>query len=272
MFKKILSSFSLLIFLSGSLSLTGCATLGGGAPSEEQINAEAAKAYQEVKAKSKLSTNQNWNAMVQRVTKRIAAATGENFAWEAILIENPEPNAWCMPGGKIAVYTGIMPVVKTEAALAAVLGHEVAHATLRHGQKGYARAIEEQASGALLGVATIVGGQLLCKTDQCKQWAAIGGSVGGLALQFYNRKFSRSDEADADSKGLMYMAQSGYQPTEAVNLWNRMGAASGGQGVPEWMSTHPSGDNRIKALSNEMPAAEKVYQQAPQKYGLGQNI
>lgn len=140
-----------ILLLIGFIYFSGCATLGGGsAPSEDEINAESLKAYSEVKAKSKISKNREWSEMVQRVSQRIAAASGENFQWEAILIEDPSPNAWCMPGGKIAVYTGIMPVLKTEGALAAVLGHEVAHATQRHGQKQYARAIQENQTGLII--------------------------------------------------------------------------------------------------------------------------
>ena len=108
----------LLVFVN----LVGCATTSDSeVPTEALINAESAKAYQDVKTKSKFSNNRQWNDIVQRVAKRIAIASGENFQWEAVLIENPEPNAWCMPGGKIAVYTGIIPILKTEAALAAVL-------------------------------------------------------------------------------------------------------------------------------------------------------
>ena len=116
----------LLVFIMGCSSITK-------EPSEEQINAEALKAYEEVKSKAKRSTNAEWTRMVDRVASRIAKASGENFKWEWILIDDPQVNAWCMPGGKMAVYTGIMPVLKNEAALAAVMGHEVAHATERHG-------------------------------------------------------------------------------------------------------------------------------------------
>lgn len=270
MAKKFILSFSLIVSIALSGFVSGCATTGGSTPSEAEINAEAAKAYQEFKNKSKISTNKQWNDMVQRVTQRIAAASGENFQWEAVLVENNEPNAWCMPGGKIAVYTGIMPIVKTEAALAAVLGHEVAHATRRHGLKNYARAIQESQTGMVIGLATIVGGQLLCKSEECQKWTALGGAAAGIALTFFNRKFSRADEGEADSYGLEYMSKAGYQPTESVELWKRMNAAGGGQ-IPEWMSTHPSGDNRIKALNNEMPKAQQIYQQAPNKYGLGQS-
>lgn len=254
-------------------SSVNCSTLTNGqTPSEGEINTEAAKAYSDIKAKSKISNRQDWNAMVQRVAKRIAAASGENFQWEAILIESPEPNAWCMPGGKIAVYTGIMPVLKTEGALAAVLGHEVAHATRRHGLKGYARAIEEQQTGALIGVATAVGGQLLCKTENCRLLTGLGGAAAGIALTFFNRKFSRGDESEADQFGQNYMAKAGYDPSESIKLWERMGALKGGATPPEWMSTHPSDVHRREQLNQWLPESQRIYLQAPQKYGTGHEI
>ncbi|MBL7556244.1 MAG: M48 family metallopeptidase [Bdellovibrionaceae bacterium] len=251
---------------------TGCSSLAKAqTPSEEEINAESAKAYQEVKAKSKISNRKDWNDMVQRVANRIARASGENFQWEIVLIDNEEPNAWCMPGGKMAVYTGIMPILKTEGALAAVMGHEVAHATRRHGQKGYARAIEEQQTGALIGVATAVGGQILCKTEQCRLLAGIGGAAAGVALTFFNRKFSREDETEADQVGQVLMAKAGYDPAESIVLWERMNAAKGGE-APEWMSTHPSDANRRAKLTQLLPQAQQVYQQSAEKYGKGATI
>src|SRR5690606_19425350 len=123
-------------------------------------NAEAEKAYAEVKKTAKISSNRKWTQMVQRVANRIAKASGENFDWEVILIEDKQVNAWCMPGGKMAVYTGIMPVLQTEGALAAVMGHEVAHATLRHGKKGYARAMQTKMTGALVGMGVLIGGEV----------------------------------------------------------------------------------------------------------------
>lgn len=252
--------------------LTSCSSMGVKEPSDADINAQAAKAYVEVKSKSKISTNKDWNDMVQRVANRIAASSGEKFQWEYVLIESPEVNAWCMPGGKIAVYTGIMPVLKTEGALAAVLGHEVAHATLRHGKQQYARAMKENLWGVAAGVATVVGGQILCKTETCKKLAALGGVAAGFAITFFDRKFSRKDETDADKEGQIYMARAGYDPAEAPRLWDRMSAASGGKAPPEFMSTHPSDANRKANLSSWMPEAERAYQQAPHKYGVGQPI
>lgn len=267
--KSILFSFLFLISVMGS---SGCSTMAQSqTPSEAEINAESSKAYAEVKAKSKLSNRQDWNEMVQRVGRRIAVASGENFDWEIILIESNEPNAWCMPGGKMAVYTGIMPILKTEGALAAVMGHEVAHATRRHGQKAYARAIEEQQTGALLGVAAAVGGQLLCKTENCRLLAGLGGAAAGVALTFFNRKYSREDESDADQVGQIFMAKAGYEPSESIALWERMGAAKSST-PPEWMSTHPSDTNRRSKLSQWLPQAQQVYSGAPQKYGRGVDI
>lgn len=253
--------------------LSSCATKPEDAGiSESEINAEAAKAYAEIKAKSKISQNKEWTAMVQRVAHRIAQASGEKFNWEYVLIESKEVNAWCMPGGKIAVYTGIMPVLKTEGALAAVLGHEVAHATLRHGMAGYARAKQNNTLGLIVGGATALGGQLLCQTDSCRQWAAIGGFAAGFAIAFLDRKFSRGDETSADQAGQIYMARAGYDPSESIKLWERMNTSKGGAEPPEFMSTHPSDQNRRNSLSNWLATANAEYNKAPQKYGTGEAI
>ncbi len=240
--------------------------------SEPEINAEAAKAYAEIKSKSKLSNNAEWNAMVQRVAQRIAKASGEPFQWDVILIDSPEVNAWCMPGGKMAVYTGIMPVLKTEGALAAVMGHEVAHATLRHGMAGYARAKKSNYAGLAIGVASVIGGEILCKTQECKQWSQLGGVAAGFAITFLDRKFSRGDESSADKEGQILMARAGYDPKESLQLWPRMTAANKGAAPPEFISTHPSDTTRQGNLTNWLPQAEAEYAKSSQKYGIGANI
>lgn len=254
--------------LTLTLFFTGCAS----APKEADINAEALKAYNEVKAKSKISTNKEWTDMLNRVAPRIAKASGENFQWEWMLIDSPEVNAWCMPGGKMAVYTGIMPVLKNEAALAAVLGHEVAHATKRHGKEQYARAMKQNVAGLVIGGAAILGGQLLCKTDTCKTLTGLGGAAAGFAIQFFSMKYSRDDETEADEYGQEYMARAGYDPAENIELWKRMGAANQGKAPPEFMSTHPSDVNRQANLKKWLPRAEDIYTKSPVKYGLGENI
>ncbi len=248
---------------------------GGGVvkePNDADINAEAATAYREVKAKSKVSKNAEWNAMVQRVATRIAKASGEDFKWEYVLIESPEVNAWCMPSGKIAVYTGIMPVLKTEGALAAVLGHEVAHATRRHGKQQFARAANNKLAGLLVGGAAIIGGQLLCKSSSCKLLTGLGGAAAGLAATFFTLKYSRGDETEADKYGQIYMAKAGYAPSESIHLWERMAAAHNGKAPPELLSTHPSDANRRNNLTAWLPEAEQLYNEAPQKYGTGEAI
>lgn len=264
--------FSILALILTLMTLFGGCSSITKEPSDEEINAAAAKAYEEVKAKAKISNNVEWTKMVDRVAARIAKSSGENFKWEWMLIDSPEVNAWCMPGGKMAVYTGIMPVLKTEAALAAVMGHEVAHATRRHGKARYARAIKGNLAGLVIGGAAAIGGQLLCKTNTCRTLTGLGGAAAGFALQFFDMKFSRKDETDADHVGQQYMAKAGYEPAEAIKLWERMGAASKGKAPPEILSTHPSDVTRRQDLSKWLPAAQETYRQAPQQYGLGEEI
>lgn len=260
---------ALLLFFIMSLNF-GCSSME---PTEKDINAQALKAYEEVKTKSKISTNREWTAMLNRVAPRIAQASGEkSFQWEWMLIESPEVNAWCMPGGKMAVYTGIMPVLKNEAALAAVLGHEVAHATRRHGKERYARAIKGNMAGLVIGAATVVGGKMLCKTKTCETLTGLGGAAAGFAITFFDMKFSRGDESEADNYGQEYMAKAGYEPSEAIKLWERMGEANKGKAPPEFMSTHPSDVTRRKQLTEWLPKAETLYSEAPHKYGLGEPI
>jgi metalloendopeptidase OMA1, mitochondrial len=261
-----------LILILITLSVISCKTSPEAAGiNEDEINAEAAKAYAEVISKSKISNNQAWTAIVNRVAQRIAKASGKPYNWEVVLIESKEVNAWCMPGGKMAVYTGIMPVVKTEAALAAVMGHEVAHATLKHGLQRYARAQSNNMIVAGAAVLTSVAAQALCKTENCKRYAAVGGLATALGVAFFDRKFSRGDETGADQEGQIYMARAGYDPAEAIKLWERMNAAGGGGG-PEFMSTHPADTTRRGNLTAWLPEAQRVYNAAPEKLGLGATI
>jgi predicted Zn-dependent protease len=264
------SAFVTIKIILASLVLVGCAA-DPNKISDKEINAQALKAYNEMKQKSKISDNAEWTAMVNRVAKRIADASGKDYQWEVMLIENKEPNAWCMPGGKMAVYTGIMPVLKTEAALAAVMGHEVAHATHNHGKKRYARAMSNNMTGLVIAGAAAVGGALLCKTRECQQLASLGGIAAGFAMEFFSRKFDRGEESEADKSGQIYMAKAGYDPAEAIKVWERMGALSASK-PPEWSSTHPSDTTRKTNLNAWLATAKRVYETAPVKYGIGEAI
>mgnify|MGYP006083485111 CR=1 FL=1 len=259
-----------LIFLI--VIITSCSTLPGmKGLSESDINKEAAKSYIQVKKSSKLSNNRRLTEMVNRVSRRIAKASGENFDWEVILIESKEINAWCMPGGKMAVYTGILPVLENEGALAAVMGHEVAHATLRHGKEGYVRAMKTKYTSLIGAGAMLIGGEILCKTEKCKTLSRLGAVATGFAAEFFNRKFSRSDETESDKVGQVYMAKAGYNPSEAPKVWERMKRA-GGQAPPEFMSTHPASDRRRHNLTDWLSDTMPIYRNSSVQYGTGERI
>lgn len=168
-----------------------------------------------------------------------------DYAWEYNLVDSKEVNAWCMPGGKIVVYTGILPITKDDAGLAAVMGHEVAHALANHGQQRMSAGLLQQAGGVAVAVAT--GGQDAQKQQEFMQYYGLASQVGGML------PFSRSHETEADKIGLMLMAIAGYAPENAVQVWERMSAKAGGQAPPEFLSTHPSNETRIANLKALIP-------------------
>jgi predicted Zn-dependent protease len=172
----------------------------------------------------------------------------KDYRWEYKLVENKEVNAWCMPGGKIVVYSGILPVTKTEAGLATVMGHEVAHALANHGQQRMSAGVFQQ-----LGAA---GTQILVseKNEQTQALAMQAYGTGSNVLGML--PFSRSHESEADEIGLTLMAIAGYNPTESIAFWQRMSANSGGAAPPEFMSTHPSDATRIANLQRLIPIAK----------------
>jgi predicted Zn-dependent protease len=218
------------------------------------------QAYQEVLSKNKLSKRRDWDEVLQRVGKRISqAANKPDFEWEFRLIESPEKNAFCLPGGKVAVYTGIIPILKNEAGMAAVIGHEVAHATLRHSGERLSANL-----GTQIGV--LVLGQILVGSDNPNKrlvMAALGlGAQVGVILPF-----SRANEAEADEIGLRYMAKAGYDPNQASLLWERFGASEKG-GPPVFLSTHPASKARQEALREQVPTVLPFYEKSP-KYGVG---
>ena len=172
----------------------------------------------------------------------------KDYQWEYKLVDDPSVNAWCMPGGKIVVYSGILPVTKDEAGLATVMGHEVAHALLNHGQQRMSAGMLQQVGAVGLGVAT---------GNKSEETQAIAMTAYGAGSQMFGMlPFSRSHESEADKIGLILMAIAGYNPEASVPFWKRMGEASGGQEPAEFMSTHPSHNTRVSNLTKWIPEAK----------------
>ncbi|SHI96960.1 Peptidase family M48 [Mesonia phycicola] len=212
--------------------------------------------YDQFLNENKVVTGSADAIMVKNVGQKIATAAErwlnangyqgylEDYRWEYNLVQDETVNAWCMPGGKIVVYTGILPITQDEAGLAVVMGHEVAHALANHGQQRMSATQLQQVGAA----ATAIGAQAAGVDEQTAGYFntayGIGSQVGVLL------PFSRSHETEADKIGLNIMAIAGYDPDEAADLWRRMKANSGGQSTPEFMSTHPSNDTRINNLES----------------------
>jgi predicted Zn-dependent protease len=243
-----------------SLGAAACATVGMTGRKQLLLLPEGEEqklglaSYEEILKKEKLSTDPQHNELVQRVGQRIAAATGRSdLAWEFKVIDNSQTiNAFCLPGGKVAVYTGILPVTQSEAGLAAVMGHEVAHAIARHGGERVSQQMVAQ-----LGLSAVSAGMSSRDPKTVETVTALlgAGTQVGVLLPF-----SRKQESEADYMGLIYMAKAGYDPREAVSFWERMSKASGGGKLPEFLSTHPADQTRIAELREKMPEALKHYQ------------
>jgi len=222
---------------------------------ESKLNAQAAEIYEKVKEKEKLITDTKQIDEIKEIGKKMENAIGEyfykeklndptvNFDWEYILIDNKKVrNAWCMPGGKIAVYTGILEVTKNTNGLAAVMGHEIAHAVAKH-------SVERASRGVILNTSTqlidIFSGGKLSQVNR-----ATGMNTVGLLSQLgIMNPFNRKQESEADYLGMIFSSLSGYDIRETVNIWERMKEFNKGKAPPEFMSTHPSADNRIKKIN-----------------------
>tara|TARA_B100000767_G_C19614237_1_gene471180 strand:- start:88 stop:909 length:822 start_codon:yes stop_codon:yes gene_type:complete len=222
---------------------------------EAKLNAQAARIYEKVKEKEKMSDDKNQLNKIKEIGKRMEDSISEyfytnnmvdpsaNFDWEYILIDNKKvKNAWCMPGGKIAVYSGILDVTKNENGLASVMGHEIAHAVAKH-------SVERASRGVLLNTSTqlfdiFTGGKL----SQVNRVTGMN-TVGLLSQIGIMNPFSRKQESEADYLGMIFSSLSGYDIRETKKLWERMKKSNKGKEPPEFMSTHPSSTNRIKKLS-----------------------
>ncbi len=224
--------------------------------STEQESALGLQSYRQVLSQAQTIDAGPESDMVRRVAARLAAATGaagSTFDWRESLIRDDQVNAFCLPGGKIVVYTGILPVAENDAGLATVLGHEMAHATSRHGAQ---RVLQQNlAQTAMTGIAVS-----LSDMDYNKQRAVMG-ALGAGAQFGILMPFGRQHESEADHIGLIYMARAGYDPHESIRFWERMERSSSAQ-PPEFLSTHPSHGHRIEQLQAWMPQAMEEYAKA----------
>jgi len=223
--------------------LSGC---GLNFYSDEQLEQLSVQAYQQASAEYPEVTSGPDYEMVQEVARRIAAAANEKFPWQAKLLKADNvPNAFCLPNGRIAIYTGILPLTKNIDGLAAVMGHEVAHATQRHGGK---RMTSSQLNGVAMAVIDASLGSAEVDTETRAQLMGAIGLVGQYAVTL---PYSRGHETEADIWGIRYAIRAGFDPNEAPKLWERM-AALGNSG-PEWMSTHPDPLERAQKLRELIP-------------------
>ena len=228
--------------------------------SDDQVNSLALQQYQQYMSQAKASTNANNTAMVKRVGQKLASAVvsflnqnglaedAKQYSWEFNLVQDKQVNAWCMPGGKIVVYEGLLPVTQDEASLAIVLGHEIAHAVAKHSAERLSNEYKNQVGAQILG--SVLGNA----SATTQQLAAIVQSVGG---QLWTSGFSRSQESEADHMGLIFAAMAGYDPQVATTFWQRMAAQ--GSGSSSIFSDHPSDATRIKQINQWMPEALKYY-------------
>lgn len=264
--KKLFWSIAAIILLL--TSITGCqrnAITGRKQLSlvpESEAQSLAATQYKSFIQTNKLVTGTAEALMVKRVGENIVKSIKAyyeqkglsqelaGYSWEINLVNDKQMNAWCMPGGRIVVYTGILPVTKNEAGLAVVMGHEIAHALARHGSERMSQGLLQQGLGAGLSIA-------LSSKPQLTQ--EIFNTSYGIASGTIMPAFSRSNELEADRFGLMFSALAGYDPREAIAFWNRMSSATGGGSTPSLLSTHPSDAERIAALEKIMASTLQNY-------------
>ncbi len=231
--------------------------------SDGEVLSLASEQYQEFMKSAKKSTNATNTAMVQRVGQKLASAVNnylnnnglsaevKNFSWEFNLVQDNQVNAWCMPGGKIVVYEGLLPVTQNEASLAIVLGHEIAHAVAKHSAEQLSTQMKQQYG---IQIGSVVAGAL----GMGQNTQSIVQAVVSQGFNFKNLSYSREHESEADHMGLIFAAMAGYDPQVATTFWQRMAASSTSQ-TAEFLSDHPSDAKRIKQIQGWMPEALKYY-------------
>ena len=251
-----------------TVPLTGRKHKVSSSYSNAQMLSLGSQEYTKFMSSAKKSTNSTNTAMVQRVGQRLAnavttylnnngyASDASSYQWEFNLVQNSEANAWCLPGGKIVVYEGLLPYTQNETALAIVLGHEIAHAVAKHSAEQLTKQNNQSVLTQVIGTA----GQVVGGTAGTIVQA--GASVAGnYAFPLMNLKYSRSNETEADYMGLIFAAMAGYNPEEAVPFWKRMSSGTS-TSTSDFFSDHPSDEKRIAALEKEMPEAKKYYNAA----------
>lgn len=257
------------LYACSSVPITGRKQLN--LVSDSEVLSLSLQEYSDYIRTAKKSTDKTATALVEKVGKNIANAVEsyyksinaeellKNYKWEFNLVDDPQVNAFCMPGGKIVVYTGILPVTQDETGLAVVLGHEVAHAVAKHANERMSQQVAAQYGATAVGVLT---GKASAATKEIAQQVYGLGAQYGVLLPF-----NRTQESEADHLGLIFMAIAGYNPQAALPFWQRM--AQNGQSLPEFMSTHPSDATRVANIQKELPESLEVYKGVWGKYPSG---
>jgi metalloendopeptidase OMA1, mitochondrial len=232
---------------------------------ESQEVAMGVTAYREVLAEEALSTNEHYVEMVERVGRNLAAVAGrDDYDWEFNVIRSPQRNAFALPGGKVAFYEGIIPVCQTEAGIAVVMSHEVAHALLRHGGERMSQSAVSTGLGKLVEYGSA--------NREERDRKMIMGAYGTASKYGVMLPYSRKHESEADEVGLMLMAKAGYDPEEAPRFWERFAALKEGDAPPEFASTHPTDARRAADLRALLPKAVEFYARAPERHGSGRPV
>lgn len=245
------------------LGLLACATSPTGRKQlllvgDDQMNQMGATAFQEMKGQTGTNSDPALNAYVRCVADPVAAMAKEQAKvsnWEVVVFKDPTPNAFALPGGKIGVHEGLLKVAKTPGQLAAVLGHEVGHVIAKHSAERVSQHTATQGGLGLIG-AFISGGKSSTKGQLLMSALGLGAQVGVLL------PYGRTQESEADIIGEDLMARAGFDPRESIDLWRNMSAASGGGKPPEFLSTHPADESRIKNLTGHLPEASAIFERA----------
>lgn len=227
-------------------------------------------AFEEVRKNNKLTTNKGYVDVVERVGRRLAAVAGrEDYSWEFAVIADKTQNAFCLPGGKVAFYEGIIPVCANEAGVAVVMSHEISHALARHGgERMSQQMVEQKVETGGIALAKYVGVKMTTDQEQMARTVYNLGAQYGVMLPY-----SRFHESEADEMGIHLMAKAGYDPHEAPRFWDRFhGAKTEASTTPWYASTHPSDESRAQKLSQILPEAAAEYEAATSKFGLGETV